>query len=87
MTVSGTGTAEVEVRRLVSPKEQLVFVFNHAQGPAKATISIRVPWKVREARDLVTDRTVTFKDEHGNVLLDKNLTGGEIWVVKLSAAG
>jgi beta-galactosidase len=87
VTVSGTGTAEVEVRRLVSPKEQLVFVFNHAQGPAKATISIRVPWKVREARDLVTDRTVTFKDEHGNVLLDKNLTGGEIWVVKLSAAG
>ncbi len=87
VTVSGTGTTEVEVRRLVSPHEQVVFVFNHAQKPAKAAISIRVPWNVREARDIVTDRPVTFKDEHGNVLLDKNLTGGEIWVVKLSAAG
>jgi len=86
VTVSGTGTAEIEVRRLVSPKEQLVFIFNHAQKPAEAAISIRVPWSVREARDIVTDRPVTFRDEHGNVLLDKNLTGGEIWVVKLSAA-
>ena len=87
VTVSGTGTTEVEVRRLVSIQEQLVFVFNHAQRPAKAAISIRVPWNVREARDIVTDRPVTFKDEHGNILLDKNLTGGEIWVVKLRAAG
>jgi beta-galactosidase len=85
--VSGTGTSEVEVRRLVSPKEQLIFIFNHAQKSAQALISIHVPWSVHEARDLVTDRTVTFKDSHGTVVLDKNLGSGEIWVVKLSAAG
>ncbi|TAM82233.1 MAG: hypothetical protein EPN47_09830 [Acidobacteria bacterium] len=84
--VSGEGTDEVEVRRLVTAREQLVFVFNHAQKPAQASISIHVPWGVRQARDIVTDHPVTFKDDHGNVLLDKNLSNGEIWVVKLSAA-
>ncbi len=82
--VSGAGTSEVEVRRLVSPKEQLVFVFNHAQKPAQASISIYIPWSVREARDIVTGRPVKFKTANGDVVLDKNLTGGEVWVLKLS---
>jgi beta-galactosidase len=86
VTVAGAGTSKVEVRRLVSSKEQLVFIFNHAEKPAQASISIRVPWSVREARDIVTDRPVNFKDSHGSVTLEKNLSGGEIRVVKLSAA-
>ena len=86
VNVSGSGTGAVEVRRLVSAKEQLVFIFNHAQEPAQASISIHVPWRVREARDIVTDHAVTFKDSHGDVVLNRNLRGGEIWVVKLSAA-
>jgi len=85
--VSGAGTSEVEVRRLVSAQEQLVFIFNHAQTPAQATVSIHVPWSIREARDIVTGHPVTFKDSHGDVVLDRNLRGGAIWVVKLSAAG
>jgi beta-galactosidase len=84
--VSGQGTSEVEVRRLVSPHDQLIFVFNHADKPAQASISIRVPWSVREARDVITDHPVTFKDANGDVVLAKSLSGGEIWVVKLSAA-
>lgn len=83
--VSGEGTSEVEVRRLVSAQEQLVFIFNHAQKPAQAAISIHVPWSVREAREVVTGRPVTFRTANGDVVLDKNLSGGEIWVVKLSA--
>ncbi|HET7099863.1 MAG TPA: hypothetical protein VFJ52_01830, partial [Terriglobia bacterium] len=85
--VSGAGTSEVEVRRLVSPQEQLVFVFNHAQKSTQASISVRVPWSIHEARDLVTGRKVTFKIANGDVIFDRNLHGGEIWVVKLSAAG
>jgi beta-galactosidase len=85
--VSGDGTSKVEVRRLLSPQEQLIFVFNHSEKPAPASISIRVPWSVREARDIVTDRPVKFNDAHGGVVLDKNLSGGEVWVVKLNAAG
>ena len=86
VTVAGAGTSKVEVRRLVSAKEQLVFIFNHAEKPAQASISIRIPWNVREAHDIVTDRPVSFKDSHGSVTLEKNLTGGGIQVVKLSAA-
>ncbi len=85
--VSGAGTSQVEVRRLVSANEQLVFVFNHAQKPAQTSISIHVPWTVHEAQDIVTGRRVTFKTAKGDVILDRNLSGGEIWVVKLNAAG
>ncbi|HET7214863.1 MAG TPA: beta-galactosidase [Terriglobia bacterium] len=84
--VSGAGTGEVEVRRLVSPQEQLAFIFNHAQKPAQASISIRVPWSVREAEDVVTGRPVKFKAGNNEVVLERNLRGGEIWVVKLSSA-
>ncbi|HET9180248.1 MAG TPA: beta-galactosidase [Terriglobia bacterium] len=85
--VSGEGTNEIEVRRLVSASEQLIFVFNHDQKPAQASISIHVPWSVHEARDVVTGRPVAFKAANGGVVLDKNLSSGEIWVVKLSGAG
>jgi len=87
VSVSGEGTDEVEVRRLVSAQEQLVFVFNHAEKPAQASISIHVPWSVDEARDVVTGRPATFRTANGEVVLDKNLSSGEIWVVKLNAAG
>jgi hypothetical protein len=85
--VSGEGTDQVEVRRLVAEQEQLVFVFNHAEKPAQASISIHVPWSIREARDVVSGGAVSFKAANGDVVLDKNLSGGEIWVVKLSAGG
>jgi beta-galactosidase len=85
--VSGTGTNEVEVRRLESAREQMVFIFNHAQKPAHASISIHVPWSVHEARDIVTHRAATFETASGDVVLDKDLSGGQIWVVNLSAGG
>ena len=87
VTVSGEGTNEVEVRRLVSSGEQLVFIFNHAQKPARASISIHVPWSVHEARDVVTGRSVTFKDSQGDVVLERNMIGGDFLVLKLSGGG
>jgi len=84
--VSGEGSSEVEVRRLVSAKDQLIFVFNHAEKPAQASISISVPWAVREARDIVADRPVKFNSREGSVVFDKDLNSGAIWVLKLTAA-
>ncbi len=84
--VSGQGTGEVEVRRLVSPHEQLIFIFNHAHKPAHTSISIRIPWRVGEAKGIMTDRPVRFTQTRGNVTLDKNLSDGEIWAVKLRSA-
>jgi beta-galactosidase len=85
--VSGHGTTEVEVRRLVSHHEQLIFIFNHAQHPAQASISIQVPWNVQQARDIVTDRPVKFSESHGDVVLNQKLGAGEIRVVRLNSAG
>jgi beta-galactosidase len=85
--IAGEGTAKVEVRRLVSAKGQLVFVFNHAQKPVQASLSIHLPWSARQARDVVTNRPVRFKAANGAVVLEKDLSGGEFWVVELSAAG
>jgi len=77
--VSGAGTADVEVRRLVSHDQQLVFVFNHANVAADAAIALHLAWKARTAHDLVAGSDVPFE---GNVF-HKRLAPGEIWVVEL----
>jgi beta-galactosidase len=82
--VSGAGTSQIEVRRLVSPRDQLIFVFNHAHAPARASLAVQVPWKVEQAQDLLDGRSAAFKQTRENVLLEKQLPGGGIWVVKLS---
>ncbi len=84
VNVSGAGTGEIEVRRLVSAHDQLVFVFNHAHAPAAASIAIRMPWKVEQARNLLNGQAARFKEEGGSVVLKKDMGAGGIWVVKLS---
>ncbi len=84
--VSDKGTKKIEVRRLVSAKEQLIFTFNHADQPARTAISIRLPWKVREAKDWVTNQPVGLSTNGPNTILKKSLDGGEIWIVRLTAA-
>ena len=81
--VSGPGTSEVEVRRLASADQQFVFVFNPASGAAEARISLRVPWKVRRARDLVGDQDVPVQASGDETVLQKNLAPDAIWVVRL----
>jgi beta-galactosidase len=81
--VTGPGTSELEVRRLVSDDEQLVFVFNHSEKPAEATLSFSLPWQVQRARNLSDDESVSFQVNNGRTVLHKNLTEGEIWVFGL----
>jgi hypothetical protein len=78
----------VEVRRLVSANEQFIFVFNHAAGPANATVSLRLPWQVQHARDLVSDEKLTSSEiqtsSNGEeTVLQKNLAPKAIWIVRL----
>ena len=85
---SGTGTSKLEVRRPTSDTEQFVFVFNHAAGPADATIRIRMPWRVQHARDLVSGETLASPalqnaTRGDDTILQKNLAANGVWIVRL----
>ncbi len=79
--VAGPGTSEVEVRRLTSSREQFVFVYNHAAHAADATISIALPWKPTQARDLVDQQGVPFHMSQSFTVVQKQLAPGAIWIV------
>ena len=79
--VSGSGTSEVEVRHLAGDKQQTIFVFNHSENPADATLAIRLPWTAREARDVENDQAVPFDIKAGRTVFQKRLVAGEIWVI------
>ena len=86
--VSGSGTSELEVRRLISENEQFIFVFNHAATPANATIALQLPWQVQNARDLVSDEQLTSSEIQTSAngeqtVLQKDLAPKAIWVVRL----
>jgi len=81
--VTGPGTSDLEVRRLINDHEQLVFAFNHSKNPANATLSVRVPWKVQRARNLSDDASVPFQARNRRNVLHKNFAQGEIWVFSL----
>lgn len=81
--VTGSGTSELEVRRLVSEGQQILFVFNHAKDSANAVLSLRMPWLPRRARDFVDDHSIPFEIKEGRTILRKSLAEGEIWVVSL----
>jgi beta-galactosidase len=79
----GPQSSDVEVRRLVSDHEQIVFVFNHAPGPFDADLSIDLPWKVRQARDLSNESAIPFQTQNGKAVFHKRLAKDEIWVFRL----
>jgi beta-galactosidase len=81
--VSGPGTTETEVRRLVGERAQFLFAFNHSPKPASASLALRSPWPVNEVRNVVDDRVVAFRQSEGRVILQKELAGGETWVLRL----
>ena len=80
MEVSGDGTSELEVRRLVGDHQQTMLVFNHSSAAADASIAVRLPWAVQQARELETDEAVLFRAEAGRTTFHKRFLAGEIWV-------
>ncbi|PYV13141.1 MAG: hypothetical protein DMG21_21750 [Acidobacteria bacterium] len=87
--VSGEGSSKVEVRRLVSDNYQIVFAFNHSDVPVDASISVHLPWPAPEATDLVKgvgliqDREFDMERGGETTVLRKQMSGGEIWVVRI----
>jgi beta-galactosidase len=81
--VSGPGTSDLEVRRLTSSDEQFICVFSHARDSANATISLRLPWKVKGARDVVANQDVPVQVNGDETVLHKDLAPDAIWVVLL----
>jgi hypothetical protein len=55
----GVSGDPVEVRLIESGRDHLVFVFNHAEAPAAATLRMRVPLAGRSVQDLVSGDAVS----------------------------
>ena len=84
--VSGTHASEVEVRRLVGAEQQMILVFNHASSNDDVTLAVRLPWRIREARELESNQPVSYQNNAGRTVFHKRLGGGEIWVFSISGA-
>jgi beta-galactosidase len=81
--VSGQGSSQLEVRRLVAERTQFLFAFNHSPKPADATLRLDTPWAIREARSLTDDQAFSFRESEGKVIFEKKMAGGEIWALRL----
>jgi beta-galactosidase len=84
--VTGPGTSELEVRRLVNEHEQVVFAFNHSKNPADATLSVRMPWDAGQAHNLSDDISVPFQVRNKSIVVHKNFAEGGIWVFSVERA-
>lgn len=81
--VSGTGAANIEVRRLVNSREQIVFAFNESNQSADAALSLDLPWTPARALDWSNSQGVQFEAQQGKVLLKKTFAPHEVWIVDL----
>jgi beta-galactosidase len=81
--VTGAGTSELEVRRLVSEGQQIIFIFNQAKNAASFNLALRLPWLALEAHNFVDNRSIPLTIKEGRIFLQKTLTEGEIWVLNL----
>jgi len=83
VSVAGSGTDEIEVRRLIGENDEMVFIFNHSDQPADAAVSLHLPWKPTAARDVVEDSPVTLEDQKGAAVLHQLLPPQGFRVVSL----
>jgi beta-galactosidase len=83
--VRASGGGELEVRRLGSNSQQIVFVFNQASQTADCALSLRVPWPVERASDLNDEKRVPFQIQSGRISLRRTLPAHAIWVFELDA--
>jgi beta-galactosidase GanA len=81
--VSGGGTSQVEIRRLVRPGQQIILVFNHASNSADLSLAIQFPWTIREVRELENDQPVSYQSSGGQTIFRRRLAGGEIWLLNI----
>ena len=78
--VTGEGTSDVEVRRLLNARDQIVFAFNHSKEQAMTTVLLRLPWQAKRVRNLADDASVPFSVNHDETTVRKDLAPGDSWV-------
>ena len=86
VAISGAGAGKIEVRRLVSGSEQIVFAFNESNDSTDAVLSLEVPWTPAHAVDWVDGHDVQFAKQQKKVLLKKTFAPHEVWVVDLESS-
>ncbi|HEU5337053.1 MAG TPA: beta-galactosidase trimerization domain-containing protein, partial [Terriglobales bacterium] len=86
VSVGGAAAPQTEVRRLVSPEEQTVFVFYHGGAEAGATISLHLPWRAAAASNLLTGEAISIRQNKGMAQLNTDLRPGETLVFAVRAA-
>lgn len=81
LQIEGAGTQTVEVRRLLGPHEDFLFVFNHSDKGV--TASIEMAGKFTGARNLVNGRTVPLGIVSDGVELRESLAAHAMEIVSL----
>ncbi len=82
--VTGSGTAELQISRLVGENSEFLFAFNHADAPAQANVKIALRWSSVKATDLTTGLPMPLTMTGQQAALQKRFAPGEILVLKLS---
>ncbi|HTW80627.1 MAG TPA: beta-galactosidase [Terracidiphilus sp.] len=83
VTVSGTTSSIIEVRRLIGKDEQIVFVFNESESTVDAALSADIDRPVQHAIEWSDDHDVPFRMDEDKVVLHKTFAPREVWVVSL----
>ncbi len=81
--VSGEGAERIEVRRLISQRDEIAFVFNHAYATSHARIALSVPWGKVRAEDFITGRSIEIAREDDKLIFKPTLAGNEVGVFRI----
>jgi beta-galactosidase GanA len=83
--VSGAAAGNIEVRRLVSDHEQIVFAFNESNDSIDAGLSLEVPRTPARVLDWADGHDVQFAMQQSRLFLKKTFAPHEVWVVDLES--
>ena len=84
--VSGAAAPQTEVRRLVGPEQQTLFVFYHGAAETPAAISLHLPWRSAAATNLLTGAAISIRENNGVGVLNTELRPGETLVFQIRSA-
>ena len=84
--ITGADPAKTEVRLLLNPEQQELFVFYHGTTAARATLSLHLPWKNAVARNLLTGATEPVSISNGVSALIVTLQPNQILAFELRPA-
>jgi hypothetical protein len=72
---------------MVSPHEQMLFLFYYGAQPVDTKLSLRLPWATASGRDLLNDQVIPVKFQNGSVIFERRLAPGEVVVLEVREGG